>query len=44
MVRICIKHDTFLLQSFDSLPGFAEWGNMVRCSRQDMECSVPYEK
>ena len=31
---------TFLIQSFDSLPGFAGWGNMVRCSRQDRKCTM----
>ena len=31
---------TILIQSFDSLPGFAEQGDLVRCSRQDMECTM----
>ncbi len=31
---------TFLIQSFDSLPSFAGRGDMVRCSRQDMECTL----
>ena len=31
---------TFLIQSFDSLPGFTGRGNMVRCSHQDRKCTM----
>ena len=38
-MRQYILH-TILIQSFDSLPGFAGRGDLVRCWRQDRKCRI----
>ena len=39
-IQNAYKAHTIFRKSFDSLRGFAGQGDMVRCSRQDMECTL----